>query len=64
MWHDIRRKTKVVPLYKADECKNYRWIHLLHILGIVFGRLLTERIQKESVSKIQEVQNDIRLGRE
>ena len=57
----------VVPLYKGkgkkDECKNYRGISLLSVVGKVYGRILINRVSELTDSKMGEEQGGFRTGR-
>ncbi len=51
-------KAIIVPLYKGkgsrSECCSYRGISLLSVPGIVYGRILTERLMEITARKVSE----------
>ena len=57
----------VVPLYKGksdrNDCKNYRGISLLSIPGMVYGRILIERVRVLTEGMIGEEHCGFRSGR-
>jgi hypothetical protein len=57
----------IVPLYKGKGdkyvCSNFRGISLLSVVGKVYGRVLIERIRRETESVIGEEQCGFRSGR-
>ena len=61
------KKAVIVPLYKGKgekaECKNYRGISLLSIVGKVYGMILTERMRKITDGMIGDEQGGFRPGR-
>ncbi len=52
-------KVIIVPVYKGKgrrgDCGSYRGISLLNIPGKVYGKVLTERVQRLTEEKISEV---------
>jgi hypothetical protein len=52
-------KAVIVPLYKGkgsqQECKNYRGISLLSVIGKLYAKILIERVVKETNDKIWDV---------
>ena len=61
------KKSCVVPIYKGKgdrrECKNYRGISLLSVVGKVYGRILVERIRETTERKVGEEQGGFRRGK-
>ncbi|CAK1596230.1 unnamed protein product, partial [Parnassius mnemosyne] len=59
-------KAVIVPIYKAkgsqQDCKNYRGISLLSIVGKLYAKVLIERVMKETDGKIWDVQVGFRKG--
>jgi exonuclease III len=59
-------KAVIVPLYKGkgsqQECRNYRGISLLSVVGKMYARILIERVVKVTESKIWDVQAGFRRG--
>jgi hypothetical protein len=57
----------IVPLYKGKGdkyvCSNFRGISLLSVVGKVYGRVLIERIRRETESVIGEEQCGIKCLR-
>ncbi len=57
----------IVKFYKAkgsrSECSNYRGISLLSVPGIVYGKILTERLMEITERKVSEEQGGFRKGR-
>ena len=57
----------IVPLYKGKgdkyECRNFRGISLLSVVGKLYGRILINRIREKTESVIDEVQCGFRRGR-
>ena len=57
----------MVPIYKGKgertECKNYRGISMLSIGGKVYGRVLVDRVVKETEGRISDEQGGFRKGR-
>lgn len=64
---DDWKKACTVPIYKGKgskiECKNYRGKSLLSIPGKVYGRIIIQRIIKETEGLIGEEQCSFRQGR-
>ena len=56
-----------MPIYKGKgdrgECKNYRGISLLSIPGIVYGRVLIEKVKYLTKRFVREEQCGFRKGR-
>ena len=56
----------MVPLYKGKgdvhECRNFRGISLLSVVGKVYGRILINRIRDKAENVITEVQSGFRRG--
>jgi hypothetical protein len=60
------KRAIVVPIFKkgdSQECKNYRGISLLSILGKVFMRIIQQRVQKRREQAAREEQAGFRPGR-
>ncbi|CAG5002623.1 unnamed protein product [Parnassius apollo] len=59
-------KAVIVPIYKGkgsqQDCKNYRGISLLSIVGKLYAKVLIERVMKETDGKIWDVQAGFRKG--
>ena len=59
-------KAVIVPLYKGkgsqQDCKNYRGISLLSVVGKLYAKVLIERVMKETDEKIWDVQAGFRKG--
>ncbi|CAG4935954.1 unnamed protein product [Parnassius apollo] len=59
-------KAVIVPVYKGkgsqQDCKNYRGISLLSIVGKLYAKVLNERAMKETDGKIWDVQAGFRKG--
>ena len=57
----------IVPLYKGKgekgECKNYRGISLLSVVGKVYASILAERVRKITESLMDDEQGGFRKGR-
>ena len=57
----------IVPLYKGigdtNECRNFRGISLLSVVGKVYGRVLINRIRDKTDKAIMDVQGGFRRGR-
>ncbi|KAG7301870.1 hypothetical protein JYU34_013269 [Plutella xylostella] len=56
----------IVPLYKGkgsqQDCRNYRGISLLSIVGKLYAKVLIERVMKETEERIWDVQAGFRKG--
>ena len=56
----------IVPLYKGKgegtECKNYRGISLLSVVGKLYAEVLVDKIHKVTVSLIDDEQRDLKRG--
>ncbi len=61
-------KAIIFPVYKGNgrrmECMSYRDISLLSIPRKVYGKVITERVQRLTEEKISEEQGGFRKGRE
>ncbi|CAK1594698.1 unnamed protein product [Parnassius mnemosyne] len=59
-------KAVIVPIYKGkgsqQDCKNYRGISVLSIVGKLYAKVLIERVMKETDGKIWDVQAGFRKG--
>ncbi|CAK1597415.1 unnamed protein product [Parnassius mnemosyne] len=59
-------KAVIVPIYKGkgsqQDCRNYRGISLLSIVGKLYAKVLIERVMKETDGKIWDVQAGFRKG--
>ncbi|CAG5021593.1 unnamed protein product [Parnassius apollo] len=59
-------KAVLVSIYKGkgsqQDCKNYRGISLLSIVGKLYAKVLIERVMKETDGKIWDVQAGFRKG--
>ncbi len=60
-------KAIIVPVYKGKgrrgDCGSYRDISLLSVPGKVYGKAITERVQRLTEEKIGEEQGEFRKGR-
>ncbi len=60
-------KAIIAPVYKGKgrrgDCGSYRGISLLSVPGKVYGRVITERVQRLTEEKISEEQGCFRKGR-
>ncbi len=60
-------KAIIVPVYKGKgrrgDCGTYRGIRLLSVPGKVYGKVITERVQRLTEEKISEEQKGFRKGR-
>ncbi len=60
-------KAIVVPVYKGKgrrgDCGSHRGISLLNVPGKVYGKVMTERVQRLAEEKISEEQGGFREGR-
>ncbi len=60
-------KAIIVPVYKGKgrngECGSYRGISLLSIPKKIYGKIITERVQRLTEEKISEEQGGFRKGR-
>ena len=47
------RSAVIVPLYKGKgdgtECKNYKGISLLSVVGKIYARILVDRVHRETI---------------
>lgn len=61
------KKAVIVPLYKGKgakgDCKNYRGISLLSIVGKVYGMILVDRMRRITDGMIGDEQGGFRAGR-
>ena len=61
------RSAVVVPLYKGkgerSECKNYRGISLLSVVGKIYARVLVDRVRRVTEGLIDDVPDKFRAGR-
>ncbi|KAJ2941451.1 hypothetical protein O0L34_g3669 [Tuta absoluta] len=59
-------KAVIVPLYKGKgsqlDCKNYRGISLLSVVGKLYAKVLIERVMKETDEKVWDAQAGFRKG--
>ncbi|KAJ2945399.1 hypothetical protein O0L34_g204 [Tuta absoluta] len=59
-------KAIIVPLYKGKgsqlDCKNYRGISLLSVVGKLYAKVLIERVMKETDEKVWDAQAGFRKG--
>ncbi|KAI5640894.1 reverse transcriptase (RNA-dependent DNA polymerase) domain-containing protein [Phthorimaea operculella] len=59
-------KAVIVPLYKGKgsqlDCKNYRGISLLSVVGKLYAKVLIERVVKETDEKVWDAQAGFRKG--
>ncbi|KAI5639199.1 reverse transcriptase (RNA-dependent DNA polymerase) domain-containing protein [Phthorimaea operculella] len=59
-------KAVIVPLYKGKgsqlDCKNYRGISLLSVVGKLYAKVLIERVLKETDEKVWDAQAGFRKG--
>ena len=59
-------KAVIVPIYKGkgsqQDCKNYRGISLLSVVGKLYAKVLTERLINETDGKMWDVQAGFRKG--
>ncbi len=60
-------KAIIVPIYKGKGrrggCGSYRGISLLSVPGKIYGKVITERVQRLTEEKISEEQGGFRKGR-
>ena len=53
-----RRSAVIVPFYKGKgertECKHYRGISLLNVVGKIFAGILVDRVRRMTVSLIDD----------
>ena len=61
------RSAVIVPLYKGKgertECKNYRGISLLRVVGKIYVGILLDGVHRVTGCLINDEQGDFRLGR-
>ena len=61
------RSAVIVPLYKGKgemiECKNYRGISLLSVVGKIYADILVDRVRRVTRGLIEDEQGDFRAGR-
>ena len=61
------RSAAIVPLYKGKgegtECKNYRGISLLSVVGKIYAGVLVYRVRRVTRSLIDDEQEGFRTGR-
>src|SRR5678815_1650706 len=61
------RRAVIVPLYKGKgekgNCRNYRGISLLSVVGKVYAGILVERVRRVTEGLISEEQGAFRSGR-
>lgn len=59
-------KAVIVPLYKgrgsSQDCKNYRGISLLSVVGKLYAKILIERVVQKTEGKMWDVQAGFRKG--
>ena len=57
----------IVPLYKSKvertECKNYRGISLLNVVGKIYAGKLVDRVRRVTGGLIDDEQGDFRAGK-
>ena len=57
----------IVPLYKAkgerSECKSYRGISLLSVVGKIYAMILVDRVRRVTGGLIDDEQGGFRAGR-
>ena len=60
-------RSAIVPLYKGEEegteCKNYRGISLLNVVGKIYVGILVERVCRATGGLIDDEQGGFRAGR-
>ena len=60
------RSAVIVPLYKGKgkriECKNYRCISLLSVVGKIYARILVDRVRRVNRGLIDDEQGGFRAG--
>ena len=63
----VWKNTYIVSMYKTkenkDKCTNAKIINSLGKLGILYSKILTERVFKRTESRIREEQREFRNGR-
>ena len=61
------RSSVIVPLYKGKgektECKNYRGISLLIVVGKIYVRILVDRVRRVTGDLNEDEQGGFRAGR-
>ena len=62
----VPQSAVIVPPYKGkgerNECKNYRSISLLKVVGKIYAGILTDRIRRETGSLIDDEQGALERG--